>query len=215
MRRHDLAYVRPQCWHAVLSTRVDLLGDVLVASWIERGLPLIVRRARPDEGDGVPLGLPLPPFAGKRRLSFLVPAEEIVSIEPPLSLDAACRAAPDAWRPTLERLSELASHHALDARVFGSLAWETLTGFAYVADRSDVDLLLSVGGDTDVLRLAASLAALEAGAPMRLDGEFVRTDGAAVNWRELRSGVQEVVVKTIAGVALVDAAHFLRNPGQS
>ncbi|HTE36772.1 MAG TPA: phosphoribosyl-dephospho-CoA transferase MdcG domain-containing protein, partial [Reyranella sp.] len=61
----------------------------------------------------------------------------------------------------------------------------------------------------DVTRLTGELAALEIAAPMRLDGELVRSDGAAVNWRELHDGSQEVLVKTIRDAALASARQFL------
>jgi phosphoribosyl-dephospho-CoA transferase len=93
--------------------------------------------------------------------------------------------------------------------VFGSLAWRALTSLDYVTDRSDLDLLLQVHCDTDLLGLAAGVAGLEAAAPMRLDGELIRDDGAAVNWRELHAGAPELLVKTIGGFALLDASLFL------
>ena len=85
---------------------------------------------------------------------------------------------------------------AVEARVFGSLAWRALTGLDYLTDRSDLDLLLHVHRDTDIHRLTAELAGIEAAAPMRLDGELVRDDGAAVNWREFHAGAREILVKT-------------------
>jgi len=97
----------------------------------------------------------------------------------------------------------------VQARVFGSLAWRALTGLDYLTDRSDLDLLLYVRRDTDLRRLAAELAEIEAAAPMRLDGELVRDDAAAVNWRELHAGAREILVKTVGGVALVDTSLFL------
>jgi phosphoribosyl-dephospho-CoA transferase len=117
--------------------------------------------------------------------------------------------APPAWRPTLERLDELASIHSVDARVFGSLAWRVLTGLDYLTDRSDLDLLLHIDRDTDVAGLVTGIAEIEDVAPMRLDGELVRDDGAAVNWRELHARADQVLVKTIDGVALRDARLFL------
>ncbi|WP_349017045.1 malonate decarboxylase holo-[acyl-carrier-protein] synthase [Bradyrhizobium sp. Arg237L] len=209
MRRHDLIFVRPESWCTALAARSDLAADPLVALWVENGWPLIGRRATPCERHGVAVGLPLPPFAGKRRLSFLMQAEDVISIAPPPSLGAAARKAPPAWRPTLERLDELASLHAVDARVFGSLAWRVLTGLDYLTDRSDLDLLLRIGRDTDVEGLVASIAEIEARAPMRLDGELVRDDGAAVNWRELHADADRVLVKTIDSVALLDTSLFL------
>jgi phosphoribosyl-dephospho-CoA transferase len=135
--------------------------------------------------------------------------EDIVSIAPPPALSAAGRAAPPAWRPTLEALDELAFRHSIEARVFGSLAWRALTGLDYLTDRSDLDMLLYVHRDTDLHRLAADLAGIEAGAPMRLDGELIRDDGGAVNWREVYAGAREILIKTIGGVALLDASLFL------
>jgi phosphoribosyl-dephospho-CoA transferase len=84
-----------------------------------------------------------------------------------------------------------------------------LTGLNYVTDRSDLDLLLHVRRDTDIHRLTAELAGLEAAAPMRLDGELVRDDGAAVNWREFHAGARDVLVKTVGGVGLLDRSLFL------
>jgi phosphoribosyl-dephospho-CoA transferase len=212
MKRHDLIFVNPKSWRAMLATRGDLAADPLVARWVENGWPLIGRRATPCEVHGVPLGLPLPPFAGKRRLSFLMQAEDIVSTSPPPALRSVIPVAPRAWWPTLVGLDELASQHAVEARVFGSLAWRALTGLDYLTDRSDLDLLLHVDRDTDVYQLAGDVAAIERAAPMRLDGELIRDDGAAVNWREFHAGAREILVKTIGGVAVLSASQFF--PGK-
>jgi phosphoribosyl-dephospho-CoA transferase len=70
LRRHDLVYVSSSAWRSLLKTRDDLAGEPLVVRWVDRGWPLIARRALPGEAAGLPLGLPLPPFAGKRRISL-------------------------------------------------------------------------------------------------------------------------------------------------
>jgi phosphoribosyl-dephospho-CoA transferase len=209
MKRHDLTFVSPRGWRTILAVRGDLAAEPLVASWADNGWPLVARRPLPGEGQGVALGLPLPPFAGRRRLSFLLPPEEIVAVGSPLSLNACRTAAPRSWGPTLDRLHVLAERHAVEARVFGSLAWAALTGLDYLADRSDVDLLLPLQPHTDLFSLADGMAAIDATAPMRLDGEFVRPDGVAVNWREVREGSPQILVKSMAGVGLLDMAHFL------
>jgi phosphoribosyl-dephospho-CoA transferase len=208
-RRHDLVFLSPKGWRAVFAARRDLAADPLVALWDKRGWPLIGRRALPGDMQGVALGLPLPPFAGKRRLSLLVQRQDVIATAPPPGLRSASLAAPRAWRPTLDRLQELVSQHSLDARVFGSLAWRALTGLDYLNERSDLDLLLYVRRDSDLYRLAIALADIEAAAPMRLDGEFIRDDGAAVNWREFNSGARKILVKTIGGVALLNTTRFL------
>ena len=66
-----------------------------------------------------------------------------------------------------------------------------------MTDRSDLDLLLHVHRDTDLHPPGRRPGRIEAAAPMRLDGELIRDDGAAVNWREFHAGAREVLVKTI------------------
>ncbi len=209
LRRHDLIFVSPAAWRSLLQTRDDLSGEPLIVDWAERGWPLVARRATPCEKDGLALGLPLPPFAGKRRISLLMRLEDIVARAPPLELRAAISVAPEPWRHTLEELASLASRRGVEARIFGSLAWRALTGLDYLSAGSDLDFLLPLPRKCDLTRLTTDLAAIEAAAPMRLDGELVRDDGASVNWRELHTGEREVLVKTTGGVTLMDANHFL------
>jgi phosphoribosyl-dephospho-CoA transferase len=215
IRRHDLIFVSPVAWRSLLQRHDDLAGEPLVVEWVDRGWPLIARRAMHGEADGLPLGLPLPPYAGKRRLSVLIQPEDIVSTAPPLELGAGISVAPNRWQQTLGEVLSLASRHGVEARIFGSLAWSTLTGLNYLTDTSDLDLLLPIHCGSDLVRLTSDLAAIEATAPMRLDGELMRDDGAGVNWRELHTGAGEVLVKTADGVALLDPNLFLSHGFQS
>jgi phosphoribosyl-dephospho-CoA transferase len=207
--RHDLVFVAPFAWRSMLRTRPELAGDPLVAGWVDQVWPLVARRFTPDETDGVALGLPLPPSAGKRRVAVLMQHGDIVSTTPPPCLSAAAGAAPETWKRTLEMVVSLAAQHRVEARVFGSLSWQLLTGLDYLTASSDLDLLLPLPRRGEVTRLTAALAAIERDAPIRLDGELVRADGAAVNWRELHTGARDVLVKTIHGVAVFRAADFL------
>jgi phosphoribosyl-dephospho-CoA transferase len=209
LRRHDLIRVAPAAWDAVLRGRPDLAGLPLLTSWAERGWPLMVRRPGPQDGDGIALGLPLPPSHGKARLAFVVPPEAIVSVEPPPLLDDAAAAAPTDWRPSLAAILDLAARHGLAVRVFGSLAWQHLTGLAYLSAGSDLDLLLPLPAPDQHDDLLAGLAAIEAAAPMRLDGELVSNDGQAVNWRELQTDTPEVLVKTRDAAVLLRRDAFL------
>jgi len=193
----------------MMVARRDLAAEPLVARWAEEGWPTIRRRAVPGEAAGTALGMPLPPFAGKKRLAFLVKVDDVASVARPPLLSDARGSAPAAWRPTLDRLAELAIRHLVEARVFGSLAWQTLTGIDYVTVHSDLDLLLDIDRDTDLDRLTADIAAIEADAPMRLDGELMRDDGAAVNWRELHAGTNDVLVKRLDGVGLLGRRSFV------
>lgn len=205
LRRHDLVLVSPAAWRALVAERRDLAGDTLIAGWVDRGWPLITRRMLPGEGAVLPLGLPLPPSHGKRRLALALAHDALVSSTPPPLLREAMRVAPPAWAPTLERLL------ALDAgmRVYGSLAWQYLTSLDYLTARSDLDMLLAMPPAADAPRLIAELAAIERSAPMHLDGELVRDDGASVNWRELHEGAVDVLVKTTREARLQETQRFL------
>ena len=141
--------------------------------------------------------------------------DDIVSIASPPELITCSRVAPLRWWHTLSKVASLASRHSMQPRIFGSLAWSMLTGLDYLTDGSDLDLLLPVSRGSDLVRLTAELAAIEAVAPMRLDGELVRDDGAGVNWRELHAGVGEVLLKTSSGVTLQKANFLLSSEIQS
>ena len=204
LRRHDLVFVSAAAWRSLIETRGDLAVEPLIAGWVDHGWPLIARRVMPGELPGLALGLPLPPSHGKRRLAFGLPREALVSHAPPPLLRDAIGAAPPAWWQTLERLIALDA----DVRIFGSLAWQFLTGLDYLTARSDLDVLLPLPDAAGASWLIAELAALEQSAPMRLDGELVRDDGAGVNWREFHEGAAEVLVKTTQNAFLLTARRF-------
>ena len=207
--RHDLVFVSPAGWRAMLDARDDLAADSLLARWPKMRWPTVRRRALPCEATGLALGLPLPPSAGKKRVSLVVDIDHVASVARPPLLRQARAYAPRAWWPTLDRLDALARRHAVDARVFGSLAWQSLTGLDYVTGRSDLDVLFEFQGETDLDRFVADVAEIETGAPMRLDGELMRADGTAVNWREFHGGASELLVKSIERVVLLGRHQFM------
>jgi phosphoribosyl-dephospho-CoA transferase len=209
LRRHDLVFVSQTAWRSFLETRGESADDPLVDGWIKRGWPLIARCLAADEGHGVPLGLPLPPSAGKRRIGLLMDPASMRSVARPPLLSAALCVAPAAWMPTLRRLEHVATRLGVEVRVFGSLAWCLLTGLNYLTARSDLDFILSLPHPRDIAELMTELGAIDSVAPMRLDGEIVREDGAGVHWRELNSGAREVLAKTVGGPTLLNPAEFI------
>lgn len=209
LARHDLVYVKPSAWRALFAAHAEASAEPLVVEWADRGWPLVARRITDDENGDVALGLPLPPSLGKRRLSFNVDARDVIETSQPPLLDEAVAFAPHAWRPTMTRIVAMTSTFGVEPRVFGSLAWHTLTGLDYLSATSDLDLLLPLPDAEDVASFTARLVVIEADAPMRLDGELVRGDGAAANWREIHTNTAEILIKTLQGVTLVEARHFL------
>ena len=209
MRRHQLVFAHRAAWDSLVQSRDDLTGDSLVRDWVRNGWPLIMRRRLPSEIDGLSLGLPLPPSAGKRRIAVRLHHEDIVSTRPLPELTEVLRGAPVQWRPFLGELAGIARTYGVRAGVFGSLGWQWLTGLNYLGPRSDVDIAWALPSQDRIDQLLEDLAELDSRSPVRLDGEFVREDGAGVNWRELRAGAAEVALKTASDVILYSRAAFL------
>jgi malonate decarboxylase holo-[acyl-carrier-protein] synthase len=196
----------PQSWQGLMRQRSDLACEPLVSGWGDMGRPLIVRRAIADDPPGqIPLGLPLPPAQGKRRLSLTLRDRDILRAEPPPLLADAAASAPRDWHATIDRLL------ALDpsTRTFGSLAWQHMTGLPYLTATSDLDLLWYVGGDVDMPARLRAVAAIAARAPLRIDGEIVGAAGG-VHWREaMIEGNGQILVKASRAVETMTYAEFL------
>lgn len=223
-----------------MSRRDELLGLNECLSHLAKSLMLASGRGHPTIGllyGGTAAGafiatalatrvlLALPPSMGKRRIGVVAPVEAIVSSEAPPALAALRDAAPEAWRVTLDALDALARRHRVGCRAFGSLAWQALTGLTYLSAGSDLDVLFelpagrpdagssgSAGGREALAALLDGIAACDAAAPMRIDGELIRADGAGANWREwhaARGEHDEIVVKTAAEVVLMTPRAFL------
>jgi phosphoribosyl-dephospho-CoA transferase len=212
--RHELVWLDPKAWPDLIGHRDDLSGLEAVQAWCANGWPLVVRRPDPDSdqgGDRLALGLPLPPALGKRRIALDAPCAAVLSRRPPLRLEEASAAIPQPWRTTVDALLSAAQCCGADLRVFGALAWQALTGLDYLHAGSDLDLIAtaSAGGSLDLLD---AVARIEAEAPMRIDLELVRPDGASANAGELRGIEAEILVKTTAGVELWPRQRFLAAP---
>jgi phosphoribosyl-dephospho-CoA transferase len=213
-RRHDLLHVRPDVWASAVAHCPSLAGVPLLRAWADRGWPVIVRRrAEAEDPDLVPVGVPLPTAAGKRRVALLLSPEGVLQSSSPPLLRAAARVADRGWRPTIASLLALGARTGVEPAAFGSLLWQHLTGLAYLSPHSDLDVLWPVPADFDVLSLVFSIAEIQRDAPLRIDGEVIFPDGSAVNWRELWNALRAadlptVLAKSMEGVRLLEIASL-------
>jgi phosphoribosyl-dephospho-CoA transferase len=186
-----------------------------VADWLVADRPLVVARQPLGEvlSDTISVGLALPPAQGKRRIALVVAAHDIVRHTPPLLLADAIIHAPAAWQPALAALDAAATYIDLELRVFGSLAWQALSGLPYLTPQSDIDLLWHPLSHTQLQQGIALLARWEQSSGLRADGEVLFGASNAVSWREwstLKSGDdQRVLVKRASSAELVDARELL------
>jgi phosphoribosyl-dephospho-CoA transferase len=210
--RHHLVWLAPGWPDDAMrgSVAPDLLAEV--ERWIALGRPLVAARPDPGagegegEGEGVALGLALP---GRRRVALRVAPSAVERVAPPLSLRDAIASAPARWTARLSGLEAEARAAGLGLAVYGSLAWQHLSGEPYLTEDSDVDLLAPARSPAE---LRAALRLLEGHAGDRdpaLDGELLLEGGSAVAWRELLSGATRVLVKSAAAVSLVPTRTLL------
>jgi phosphoribosyl-dephospho-CoA transferase len=187
-RRHTLVWLREGASASV----VEESGDpALLHDWIAEERPLIVRRPclSPD-GSEVFLGLALP---GKQRLACRAPRAAVLRRAlPPLLSD--CALPFDTLGPLMARVPAL--------RVFGSHAWQHLTGLCYVTDSSDIDLLALIDSLEAWEEFCTAMCGLPLPIAPRLDLEVVFRGDASFSWREFHASEGKVLLKSNSRVWL-------------
>jgi hypothetical protein len=132
---------------------------------------------------------------------------------PPLRLDDALTHAPAGWQSALTELDAAAMDVGIELRVFGSLAWQALSGLQYVTPQSDIDLLWHPQSHVKLQQGIVLLKRWEQDSGLRADGEMLFGGSNAVSWREWATlkpaGDQRVLVKRISSAELVDVGELL------
>ena len=208
-------WIRPECHGTVAGQVSDSEVHSQVAAWLAADRPLVVARQPCGAllSDSISVGLALPPAQGKRRIALSVAADGIARHALPLPLADAIAHAPAAWQPSLAELDAAATHIDIELRVFGSLAWQALSGLNYMTLKSDIDLLWHPLSNEQLQHGIALLQRWEQSSGLRADGEVLFGAGSAVSWREwatLKSGDdQRVLVKRASSAELVAARELL------
>ena len=213
--RHTLVWVRPESRASVAAQISDDGIRSQVDTWLTADRPLVVARRPCGEvfSITIPVGLALPPAQGKARIALDVAASDIARHALPLKLSDAIRCAPAEWQPALTELDDTAKDIGIGLRVFGSLAWQALSGLPYLTLRSDIDLLWQPQSRAQLQQGLALLARWERSSGIRADGEVLFGGGSAVSWREwLVSQTGEetrVLVKRASSAELVETRELL------
>jgi len=213
--RHGLVWVRPESLVAVAAQVSDAELRAQVAAWLAADRPLVIARqlCGAMHSDNISAGLTLPPAQGKRRIGLIVTRQDIARHTPPLRLAAAIRHAPDEWQTALAELDIRAKEIEIELRVFGSLAWQALSGLSYMTEKSDIDLLWQPRSHMQLQQGIKLLTSCEQSSGLRTDGEVLFGGSSAVSWREWATlkpgGDQRVLVKRLFGAELVDSRELL------
>lgn len=214
LRRHQLVWLDEFAWHRVLASGTPLAASTeaadCLAHWAEQRWPLVVTRQTPQALAGtadalLALGLAAPARWGRRAISVTASLRGVTRQAAfPLAAEIS-PLLPAAAQPGWVRLCEQLCWLGVVARVYGSYGWQHITGMDYVHAGSDIDLLIDVGNAVQADQAGALLCSAQTGR-VRIDGELVFEDGAAVAWREwlrYRSGqVDSILAKRISGASL-------------
>lgn len=219
LARHELVWLSPAGWEHAAALAPPGARDAILR-WGRARWPAVATRVPPAlvpklaPGD-VALGLALPPTAGdgaKPRIAFVARTADIAASRAALPLARAIRTVPDAWRPALSVLLDEAGSAGLDLRVYGSVAFQALTGQPCLTAASDIDLLLAPRTIGQYRCALALLARHTRSLP--LDGEIVFPSGQAVAWKELLrvpGAKAPVLAKSVHAVALVTLDSLLES----
>lgn len=206
--RHARVWLDGTLWRASLIGELDLVRLHALAAWIGAGRAVVVRRRDPGFDAACCLGVAFPVSAERLRIGFAVDPLAIVRVEPPLELHDVLGHAPMAWRPALQDLLDRAKQSGTTFHVYGSLAWQAISGERCVRPRSDLDLLWSANTLDEVDRVLRLLTEWESVSDLRADGELLLPDGGAIAWRELKRSPNRVLVKHQDRVSLQPAAYW-------
>lgn len=204
LARHDLIWLESAAFGQI---SVENPGTrTLAEEWLRAGHPAIVRRAEIAWTSGIALGIPLPLQLGRKRIALFAPEQAIARISRPPLLSDAIGSAPGRWQHALRAAERELAACGAGVRVYGSLAWQHVTGRIYLRPQSDVDLLIEAGPDFDLPCALRSFRQAAVCTTPRLDGELSIEHDRAVAWRELLTGTPDVMTRSLHGVALESRA---------
>jgi phosphoribosyl-dephospho-CoA transferase len=201
-RAEDILAVDRRC--AAAAYDIAAAQKALLA-WTGAGHALIVTR----QPNGVApnchqLALCAPHDAVPWSIAVAVAGERIKRVRPPLLLRDSIHAAPPIWRDSLCTIERALAEQGLEARVFGSLAWQALTGLDYVHATSDLDLIIDLSASawraafTPGGNLSAEFShwlTVLNGAPFALDCEVRLERDAAFSLAEVRGSSRYVLAR--------------------
>jgi phosphoribosyl-dephospho-CoA transferase len=210
LKRHQLVWLTEAVWAQAQRQAEDAQAIEIFGHWREHKLPVMVTRQRADVApDQVCLGLPAPLQWSRRKLALSATLNGLLAKAACPTLAQIAQAQP--WHEAALELHTALAHCGVQATVYGSYAWQHLTGLAYLRPSSDIDLCLNVVQFDQVAPVLQVLAQTQL--PQRLDGEIIFANTHAVAWRELQqllSGqVTEVLLKNTDSVRLVNQDHLL------
>ena len=212
--RHRRVWIKPASIASIRAlSEISLTERDFLENWVMSGRPLVGRAVNPCDQGGenlLPLGLMLHvPEAPKKRLNLQADSTAILKIDEPLSIQVVMgNFSSDMASKVKSMLSRLADY-PIQIHVFGSVFWSYEGGQNYMAENSDIDLLISPAQNCNLSKLAKALCSLSEDIDLRLDGEFELLNGYSVSWREFASKATELLIKTDLGPKMMSRYQMM------
>ncbi|PJX25588.1 malonate decarboxylase holo-[acyl-carrier-protein] synthase [Advenella sp. S44] len=198
MRRHDLAYLYPTANYRLLSPMQYPAADEALQRWLQAQRPLVVARQSATDAAQILLGLTLPPESEPKRISISVCRDAVRKITPPLTLAYCIDTCSSAVGAPLAVLLRQCEQYDIAVSVYGSLAWEILSGTTYRHNRSDIDLVCDIACAPQLVPCLTALQQAQHALPCSLDGEIRFANRTAVNWKELSQALLQPALRVVA-----------------
>lgn len=213
MQRHDLITLKPDAQPQSVGCCTTDKATNAVHEWIAAGRPLVCARQSP-ESLFLRLGAAIIVDGTKHRVSVMAHPQDARFVEAPHPLRDCLSRFSSGDAAILRRLDDDLRVSGHQLRVFGSVAWELISGQSYRTGDSDLDLLCDVRCLSDLEIVTRALHLAEGRLSFRLDGELRFPDGCAVNWREVATALayvetQGVLVKSRNGIHMATLEQLL------
>jgi phosphoribosyl-dephospho-CoA transferase len=209
--RHDLIWLDPESDAGLFACKDQ---EEQARNWVKNNFPLVVARQSDPlaiVANQIILGFTLPSAPMRTRVMLKADRSAIIQHQRPTLLRDAIQLAPKNWRSTMVNLNDLCDQKDVTARIYGSMSSEIFTGFRYLDETSDLDVLLECGEQTNLTELLIQLESF----PMipRIDGEILASSGWAVAWRELAAALRpdtkrQVLAKSNTEIRMMPIDHF-------
>ncbi|MGV0998063.1 MAG: malonate decarboxylase holo-[acyl-carrier-protein] synthase [Fluviibacter sp.] len=204
MRRHDLLTLKSEAVMESVACCTSDKAEHTVKQWIAGGRAFVCPRQNPSSNT-VHLGLAFVNNGVKHRAFLQARHEEVLRVDVPYRLEDCLDLFAERDASVLRDLVEKLKAAGFPLYVFGSVAWEKISGKCYRTEQSDLDLLCDVETLQDVILVTDVFAAADTELPFSIDGELRFPKDDCVNWREVMAALghhdkRDVLVKGEAGV---------------
>ena len=179
-------------------------AEFYVKQWIAEGRAFVYPRQN-LRANLMQLGLAFVDGGIKHRAFIQVRHQDVLCGDSPHKLEDILDMFAKTEAEVLRRLVETLNSAGLPIYVFGSVAWEMISGRPYRTAKSDLDLLCDVETLQDLRIVTEAFTSADLNLPFNIDGELRFTNDNCANWREVSAALShhdemEVLVKGETGV---------------